>query len=424
MNARRERKERGEQSLFSKSIETVLRFRKTIVFSLLAVVAIIVVVANRESQKPYGVLVILAAEGLLLIENAVKMWALKRWSQKIVCYVLDSLLLLVITYFTDGTLISTQYVIILSEFYLTQENFTSSIVMGVSSLVLFLVMSGVARGLKNESVDVWWILSNSFNDLIIFVLHFSVLNLMLLIYRKNNEIEKTLDELNETNRKLREAYNELQAVTVLEERQRIAKDIHDTAGHSITTVIMQTEAAKLVIDKDVEDAKRKITSANLQAKHALEELRESVHLLSGAEGKQSLRDMLLRIVHESSDGTGVTVRHFIDDVNLGDEKARFICNTLKEGISNGMRHGGATAFWFELKEGDGLVSFQLSDNGKGMRLSDLKEGFGLEGMRRRAANLGGTVWFETEPDEGFEIHMTLPLDARPQPKSDANDKEG
>ncbi len=400
----------GEQSLFSKSIGTVLRFRKTIVFSLLAVVAIIVVVANRESQRPYGVLVILAAEGLLLAENAVKMWALRKWAHKIVCYVIDSLLLLVITYFTDGTLISTQYVIILSEFYLTQDNFKSSIVMGVSSVVLFLIMSGVARGLKNESVDVLWILSNSFNDLIIFVLHFLVLNLMLLIYRKNEEIEKTLEELNESNRKLREAYNELQAVTVLEERQRIAKDIHDTAGHSITTVIMQTEAAKLVIDKDPEDAKRKITSANLQAKHALEELRESVHLLSGAEERRSLRDMLLRIVHESSDGTGVTVRYFIDDVSLGETKSRFVCNTLKEGISNGMRHGGATAFWFELKEENSIVSFHLSDNGKGMRLSELKEGFGLSGMHKRASDLGGTVWFETEPSEGFEINMTLPAD--------------
>lgn len=401
------------QSLFSKSIGMVLRYRKTIIFCLLALVSVIVVAANGDAQPSYKVFVILAAEALLLAENAVKMWGLKKWAHKIVCYVIDSLLLLVITYFTDGSLISTQYVIILSEFYLTQENFTSSVVMGVSSLVLFLVMSGISRSLKNESLDLLWIVSNSFNDLIIFVLHFLILNFMLLIYRKNNEIEKTLEELNETNRKLREAYNELQAVTVLEERQRIAKDIHDTAGHSITTVIMQTEAAKLVIEKDPEDAKRKITSANLQAKHALEELRESVHLLSGAEGRQSLRDQLLRIVHESSDGTGVTVRYYIDEISLGDAKSRFICNTLKEGISNGMRHGGATAFWFELKEENAIVSFHLSDNGKGMRLSDLKEGFGLEGMHRRAANLGGTVWFETEPDEGFEINMTLPSDEKP-----------
>ena len=93
-----------------------------------------------------------------------------------------------------------------------------------------------------------------------------------------------------------------------------------------------------------------------------------------------------------------------------DAKSRFICNTLKEGISNGLRHGGATAFYFELKQEGGQIRFLLSDNGKGLDISSLKEGFGLSGMHARAESLGGVVWFETEVDEGFEIHLTLPDD--------------
>ena len=65
----------------------------------------------------------------------------------------------------------------------------------------------------------------------------------------------------------------------------------------------------------------------------------------------TLKDMLLDIIHESTDGTGIAVRCDIDDVALCDAKCRFLCNTLKEGISNGLRHGGATAFYFELKRG-------------------------------------------------------------------------
>ena len=75
-----------------------------------------------------------------------------------------------------------------------------------------------------------------------------------------------------------------------------------------------------------------------------------------------------------------------------------------------MRHGGATAFYFELKDRDGQISFLLSDNGAGMDLSALREGFGLTGMHRRAESLGGQVWFETAQDEGFERHLTLPKD--------------
>ena len=87
-----------------------------------------------------------------------------------------------------------------------------------------------------------------------------------------------------------------------------------------------------------------------------------------------------------------------------------MCNTLKEGISNGLRHGKATAFYFELKKGEKDAEFLLSDNGTGMDISALKEGFGLRGMHARAESLGGSVWFETEIDEGFEIHLRLPLD--------------
>lgn len=392
--------------------EHLLRFGKLLVFGLLLTVSIIIVIANRNVKPTYSLWIIISVEGLLLIENAVKMWGSKKWGHKVTCYVFDSLLLIVLTYLTDGYLISTMYVIILSEFYLTQEKLLGNIIMGACSVLLFLVMFGVFNAIKYESIDVWRIVSSSFNDLLLFVMHFLIMNFTLLIYRKNNEIEKTLKELNETHRKLREAYADLQAVTALEERQRIAKDIHDTAGHAITTVIMQTEAAKLVIDEDPQEAKRKIASANLQAKRALEELRASVHLLSGTDENHSLRDELLKIVHESSDGTDVNFRCYIDNISLCDAKARFVCNTLKEGISNGLRHGGATAFLFEFKKEGDIVSFLLSDNGKGMRLSDLKEGFGLTGMHERAGALGGTVWFETEPDEGFEIHMTLPVDLK------------
>ena len=194
--------------------------------------------------------------------------------------------------------------------------------------------------------------------------------------------------------------------------ERIAKDIHDTAGHSITTVIMQTEVAKRIIDKNPEEAKTKIISANLQAKHALEELRDSVHLLSGMQKGETLKTALEKIIHESTDGTGLTVRSQIEDVVVSPAKHRFLCNTLKEGISNGLRHGTATAFWFELKEESNKIAFLLSDNGNGVDINDLRLGFGLSAMQERARAFGGEVRFHSEKDEGFELHLFLPSDKK------------
>ena len=404
----------------------LLRWGNTVIFGLLLLVELLLLM-NNWGAVFFGIRafwVLLPVTAFLAAENAVKLWAIKGFARRIPCYVLDILCLTVLTVFSDGTLISTLFIIILSEFYLSQESLSGSIAMGAASIVLFLIAFAVSGALKERNVGLVALLSNGFNDILLMALHFFVFNFVLFVYRKNNELNAALEEigasneklrqaneeLRENRRKLQEAYKDLQEVTALEERQRIAKDIHDTAGHSITTVIMQTEAAKLVIDSDPADAKRKIAAANLQARNALEELRESVHLLSGTTEQLTLREQLMSIIHESTDGTGIVIRSDIEDISLCSAKRRFLCNTLKEGISNGLRHGGATAFYFELKARGDRVLFLLSDNGKGADGANLKKGFGLKGMTARAEALGGQISFESEEDEGFEIDIVLPAD--------------
>ena len=391
------------------------RTGKAVVFLLLILVEALIFINNWDSRGMADIpawYVLLPTIVVLTSENAVKMWGLKKFVYKIPCYVLDTICLMLLTSFTDGSFVSTIYIIILSEFYLSQPNLSACIAMCVTNIGLFLLMFFISGLLKKEHVDFVSLLSSSFNDIIVLVMHFLVMNFVLQIYAKNQEITQANKKLNENNDKLRLAYLELEEVTKLEERQRIAKDIHDTAGHSMTTVIMLTEAAKLMIDEDTAEAKRKISAANLQAKNALEELRESVHLLSGKGEQLTLKQMLENIIHDSTDGTDIVIRSSIEDISLCDAKRRFVCNTLKEGISNGLRHGGATAFWFELKTEADTVEFLLSDNGKGMDISSLKEGLGLRGMHQRASSLGGNVWFDTEPDGGFEIHLSLPTDGK------------
>ena len=170
---------------------------------------------------------------------------------------------------------------------------------------------------------------------------------------------------------------------------------------------MQTEAAKLVLDENPAEAKKRIVAANLQAKHALEELRESVHLLSGIGGEASLKSALEQIVQESTDGTDIKIRHAFDEVKVDGETYRFLCNALKEGISNGLRHGKATAFWVELKKTETGIEFLLSDNGEGVSVERLEKGFGLSSMAEHAARIGGRAEFSSEEGEGFEIKITI-----------------
>ncbi len=392
----------------------LVKYGKYIIFGLLILAELLVMANNYDDRYIAGVVgwhVLLPVMLFFTAENALKLWGVRTFPGKFVFYVLDLMCLVILTLFSDGILISTMYAIVLTEFYLGQQRLTASFGMMCVAIVFVLATTQFANYIHEQpSLGIIALVSSMFNDLLLIVFHFFAVNLVLQTVRRYREIAAANAELEASSAALIKANAELKEVTALRERQRIAKDIHDTAGHSITTVIMQTESAKLVIDRDPADAKRKIVSANLQAKHALEELRQSVHLLSGTREGQTLQDELTEIVHDTTDGTGIVVRSEIDDVTLCDAKRRFLCNSLKEGISNGLRHGGATAFYFELRRDGQRVNFLLSDNGKGLVLSELKEGFGLKGMQERANALGGSLWFETEPEEGFEIHLTLPLD--------------
>ena len=344
---------------------------------------------------------------LMMAENIVKMFVCKKFHQKIACYVIDLLGLFFLAFFTETDLILPICMLILSEFYLSSNNFKANLSMVTTWEVLYFAMRVGVAILMQKPLGMSFY-SQTLSEMFSITIHFVIMVLALILYRKNEELIRAVEDLNVTNEHLREAYEKIAETTAIEERQKIAKDIHDTAGHSMTTVIMQTELAKLLVEKDPAAAKQKIIAANLQAKNALTELRTSIHLLSGRMNGQTLKELMERIVMDTSNGTDVVIRADIDDVKVEEETALFLCNTLKEGLSNGMRHGNATAFWVELKEDDYAISFVLSDNGIGVDTASLKEGFGLSGMKKSAEALGGMVRFTSQPEEGFEITVTLP----------------
>lgn len=394
-----------------------LRFGKRLLFILLVLTELLVFLqmlppAFRQNRWA-ALAATLGIEAVLSVSEAVKLFAVRGFRNKIYCYVVDFVAVFILTAVTGSTYLCALYLIILTEFYISSEKMLPSAILCAVCMLVYMFTLGVASFFRpTGALSFLATITQSFGDLIIMAVHFLLVNFSVRFYRQYIRLTKALKELDESKAELQKAYDNLAEVTALEERQRIARDIHDTAGHSITTVIMQTEAAKLIVDSRPEEAKSKIIAANLQAKHALEELRESVHLLSGISEKSTLKSALQSILNESSDGTGIRIRSEIDEISVSDAKYRFLCNTLKEGISNGLRHGNATAFWFELKESEGKIRFLLSDNGSGVDINELKEGFGLSGMSGRAEALGGEIWFVSEPDEGFEIHLTLPSDGR------------
>ena len=355
--------------------------------------------------------VMVSATALLSLCNALRLFALKRSASRAVCFVCEMVASVALIAFSGSNYLVLLYILILTGYYIEVNKPITAIIVGIVSIPVYIASYWIALTVwLGGGIPYTVAIADSVWSVLAIIAHFFVVNFALGFYRQYLKLDKTLQEVHESRSALQKAYDSLAEVTVLEERQRIAKEIHDTAGHSMTTVIMQTEAAKLVIEKNPEDAKRKIIAANLQAKHALEELRESVHVLSGNTARGTLRQELLSVIDDSTDGTGITVRYEIDEIVTEPAKERFFCNALKEGIANGIRHGGATAFWVELKQDGDFVRLLVSDNGRGVVMQDLKKGFGLSAMSQSAERFGGNVSIASEVLDGFELVASLPLD--------------
>ena len=391
-----------------KTDKSVIRILQFIILILLVVTCITVALANMDGAL---FLLTLPTAVVLVVVMAIQTLFVRDFYKKIPFYVLDSILLVLLTLFatwrkppqTSTSYLYLVYALVLSEYYLSSPTLRDNIIMFAVNIGVYTIEYAVVALVSNTLESAFATSSQYFTDLIILILHFIMFSFAMTVYRKNKLIEKSMEELEESKNELLRAYDKLEEATLLEERNRISKDIHDTAGHSLTTVIMQTEAAKLMLDKNPEEAKKRIVAANVQAKNCLEELR-----LSGRRENVSFKEYLESIVGETTNGTDVTIRSKIDDVSMTEDAERFVGNLLREGISNGLRHGRSTAFFFELKDMGNFVEILLSDNGCGADLHTFKEGFGLSAMRNKAEKLGGMINFVSEAGEGFEINVSLP----------------
>lgn len=396
--------------------EKFITYIKLILIAILVITEIVVcaqtAIRNSGTALAINLTVVTASCFLLAVVETIDSFVIKEFILKMVFYGIDAALLLVICMFTGNSLLSTLYCVVLTQIYMNIERFRDKFILfGVScglytiSFIVGWVLANVGATPLNSMVE---ILSGVLFGLLAIAIDFIVVQFLLRFYRTNKELSAALKEADESRAALKEASKQLSETAVFEERNRIAKDIHDNAGHSMTTVIIQTEAAKLLIDKDPEEAKNRIISANLQARNALEQMRESVHLLAGRQKTLTLREELEAVIAQTIDGTDIKARYDIAEAAPGGNAGRFLCNSLKECLANGIRHGKATAFYVEFKTTEDGCQLYISDNGTGVDGS-VNAGFGLSNILEGAKALGGSCRFASVKGEGFETTINLPM---------------
>ncbi len=243
------------------------------------------------------------------------------------------------------------------------------------------------------------------------VILFGTLGLSFRFLIQRNEDQKLLlEELHLKNDQLVQLSGEIEYLTLKEERNRIAQDLHDAIGHTFTTTIVGLDALTRLIDKDPAAAKEQAMELSKYTREGLGEIRKYVHALPFKD-EISIDFALQKVIDSFTKTTGIFVSYESDDIGEGlqfFEKQHIISLTrcLQESLTNAVKHGKATNISVKLKQTVEGISLTIQDNGVGNE--DLVLGFGLSTMKQRIRELGGLFKIDSN-QTGTTIELKLPI---------------
>ena len=209
--------------------------------------------------------------------------------------------------------------------------------------------------------------------------------------------------------RLREYALQAERLAAAQERNRVARDIHDGLGHSLTVVQMQIKAARAVLDRDPAKADTVLVKAQRQAEEALAEVRRSVGALREPRPPIELCDALRALADETSAAgvpTSVDVSGAARPLPADAEESLF--RAAQEGLTNVRKHARATRAELLLDyTRPAAVRLQVRDDGAGIAAPH-DSGYGLLGVRERAAHAGGQLTIESAPGQGSTLTVEVP----------------
>ena len=224
---------------------------------------------------------------------------------------------------------------------------------------------------------------------------------------------------------LQEYSAQVEELSVIRERNRIAREIHDTLGHALTLLSVQLETATQLEARGDPRLHEELLQARQVAKACLTEVRHSVEALRPDEASAgSLQEQLRKLVAEF-ETTCPETRITLDLEEATHPLNPEVCLTLyrcaQEALTNIRKHAHATKVLLRLSTSDEQVELTVLDNGQGCEPihEQRASGFGLRGMRERVALLDGTLSAGPQPGQGWRVDVVLPLKIRGQVEGSA-----
>ncbi|MFB6753100.1 sensor histidine kinase [Streptomyces sp. NPDC056353] len=216
--------------------------------------------------------------------------------------------------------------------------------------------------------------------------------------------------LSDAVRQLRAAREELATRAVAEERLRFSRDLHDLLGHTLSVIVVKSEAARRLAPRDLDAALTQITDIESVGRQALTEVREAV--TGYREGSLGTELDRARSALDAADVEAVVRR---SGPPLPPQTEALLGWVVREAVTNVVRHSGASRCEIAVSGGADRVRLTVTDDGTGVAGQTQGPGTGLTGLTERLATAGGSLTAGVEPRGGFSVTAELPVRGEERP---------
>jgi signal transduction histidine kinase len=238
------------------------------------------------------------------------------------------------------------------------------------------------------------------------------------IQRFQNTIDKSKKLLQENqyqyqlihqqNKVLEQYANQIEHQTLVEERNRMARELHDTVGHTFTSVIMGMDAVSYLIEVTPQKAMERLDVLRKVTRQGLEEVRRSIHQLAPEDDDLLLSLQLAGLANEFAlhTGTKVHVETRGTEYELPKQTKLAFIRCLQESLTNAKRHGSASTVHVVLHFHANQAELSIEDDGAGT--NEFKAGFGITSMQERISALQGMLHVKSTSGQGTKVNCSIP----------------
>lgn len=229
--------------------------------------------------------------------------------------------------------------------------------------------------------------------------------------RVKQDVGRLLTEISEAHARLREYIGQRRFLVMVEEHNRLARELHEILGHRLTVAIVQVEGANRVMERDPVQADAMLKTVHSQLTAGLGELRDTIQALRTPEiNASNLTPVLRRHISEFSRETGISLHVQLTDVPdfLSESDCLTVYRAIHEGLTNMKEHAQPVNIWMDLEVTDSSLVLTMRHDGQEFDLS-AGYGYGVPGMQERAFQLGGTLRVSRPAQGGVMVTLTLPI---------------